>query len=328
MIPTLFGIVLVCFILIQFVPGGPVEEYLSRAQAAAQARGGGIDASKTISPEQIEAMKAYFGFDKPAHVRFFEWIGKVIQLDLGQSTSYGEPVWDVISSRFPVSLFFGLGSLFLSYLISVPLGIFKAVKHGSAFDTWSSIAVFSGYVIPGYALGIVLIVLFSGGSYLDWFPLGGLTSDDYAYMNFGERFLDVAYHLVLPMTCFMIGEFAFLTFLIKNSVMEELGKDYMRAALARGLSFRQALLQHALRNALIPLATRSGEIFTLLFTGSLLIEKVFDIDGMGRLFYSAMMNRDYNVVLGIILLSSFLGLIGRLFSDLLYTWIDPRIHFR
>ncbi len=328
MVPTLFGIVLVCFILIQFVPGGPVEEYLSRAQAAAQARGGGIDASKTISSEQIEAMKAYFGFDKPAHVRFFEWIGKVIHLDLGQSTSYGEPVWDVISSRFPVSLLFGLGSLFLSYLISVPLGILKAVKHGSAFDTWSSIAVFSGYVIPGYALGIVLIVLFSGGSYLDWFPLGGLTSDDYAYMNFGERVLDVAYHLVLPMTCFMIGEFAFLTFLLKNSVMEELGKDYMRAALARGLSFRQALIQHALRNALIPLATRSGEIFTLLFTGSLLIEKVFDIDGMGRLFYSAMMNRDYNVVLGIILLSSFLGLLGRLFSDILYTWIDPRIHFR
>ena len=328
MIPTLFGISLVCFLLIQIVPGGPVEEYLSRAQAAAAAKGGGVDASHAIPPEQIEALKAYFGFDKPIHVRYWIWLTKVAHFDLGTSYSYGEPVWKVISSRFPISLFFGLTSFFLSYLICIPLGVIKAVRNGSRFDTWSSAAIFSGYVIPGYALGILLIVFFAGGSYLNWFPLGGLTSEFFDSMSWNEKIIDLAYHLFLPMTCYMIGEFAFLTLLMKNSVLEELGRDYMRTALSKGLTFRQALWRHALRNALIPLATRSGEIFTLMFAGALLIEKVFDINGMGLLYYNAMVNRDYNVVLGVILLSSIMALIGRLFSDLLYTWVDPRIQFK
>lgn len=328
MIPTLIGITVVCFAIIQFVPGGPVEELLSRAQAMAAAKGGGIDANRAVSPEQIEALKAYFGFDKPAHIRYLEWLGKVIRLDLGTSYTYGEPVWDVIVSRFPISLFFGITSFLLSYLICIPLGLLKAVRHGSKFDSWSSVLIFSGYVMPGYALGIVLIILFAGGSFLDWFPLGGLVSDQFSDLNLWGQGLDLLHHLFLPMLCYMIGEFAFLTLLMKNSVLEELGKDYMRTALAKGMSFRQALVKHALRNALIPLATRASEIFTLMFAGALLIEKVFDIDGMGLLYYNSMVNRDYNVVLGIILLSSIMAMLGRLFSDMLYTWVDPRIQFR
>lgn len=328
MIPTLVGITLVCFAIIQFVPGGPVEELLSRAQAMAAAKGGGIDANRAVTPEQIEALKAYFGFDKPAYIRYIEWLGKVVRLDLGVSYTYGEPVWDVIVSRFPISLFFGLTSFILSYLICIPLGIWKAVRHGSRFDSWSSVLIFSGYVMPGYALGIVLIILFAGGSFLDLFPLGGLMSDNFQDLSLIDQGFDLLQHLFLPMVCYMIGEFAFLTLLMKNSILEELGKDYMRTALAKGMSFPKALVRHALRNALIPLATRASEIFTLMFAGALLIEKVFDIDGMGLLYYNSMVNRDYNVVLGIILLSSIMAMLGRLFSDLLYTWVDPRIQFK
>ncbi len=328
MVPTLIGISLVCFTLIQLVPGGPVEEMVSRMQAVAAAKGGGVDASRALSPEQIENIKAYFGFDQPAWKRYLVWLGNVARLDLGTSYAYGEPVWDVISARFPISLFFGLGSFFLSYLVCIPLGLAKAVRHGSRFDAISSVLVFTGYVIPGYALGILLLIFLSGGSYLDLFPLGGLMSDDFSSFSWPLKLMDLLRHLVLPMFCYMLGEFAFLTLLMKNSVLEELGKDYMRTALAKGLSFRQALWRHALRNALIPLATRMSEIFTLMFAGALLIEKVFDIDGMGLLYYNSMVNRDYNVVLGIIMLSSFMAMLGRLFSDLLYTWVDPRIQFR
>lgn len=327
MIPTLLGITLVCFLLVQLVPGGPVEEMISRAQAAAAAKGG-MDASRALSPDQIEHIRAYFGFDKPLWQRYFIWLGNVLQLDLGKSYTYGEPVWDVIRARFPVSLFFGLGSFLLSYLVCIPLGLAKAVRHGSKFDLWSSILIFSGYVMPGYAMGILLLVLFSGGSFLDIFPLGGLVSDNFEDLGLLAKGLDLAHHLALPMFCYMLGEFALLTLLMKNSVMEEMGKEYMRAALARGLTFKQALWRHALRNALIPIATRMSEIFTLIFAGALLIERVFDIDGMGLLVYNSIVGRDYNVVLGVILLSSILAMFGRLFSDILYTLVDPRIQFR
>lgn len=327
MIPTLIGISLLCFILIQLIPGGPVEELISRAQSVAAMKGG-VDASKALSPEQIAQIQSYFGFDKPAWQRYIEWLWNVLHLNLGESYTYGEPVWDVIKSRFPVSLFFGCTSFFLSYLICIPLGLWKAVNHGSKGDVISSGVIFSGYVMPGYALGILLIIFLAGGSYLDIFPMGGLTSDDFEDLSFFERVLDLASHLALPMFCYVISEFAFLTFLMKNSTLEELGRDYMRTALAKGLSFRAALLRHALRNALIPIATRLSEIFTLMFAGALLIEKVFDIDGMGLLYYNSMVNRDYNVVLGVIFLSSLMALVGRLFSDILYTLVDPRIRFR
>ena len=327
MIPTLVGISLVCFILIQLIPGGPVEELVSRAQSVAAMRGG-TDASKALSPEQIAQIQAYFGFDKPAWQRYLQWLWNVLHLDFGTSYTYGAPVFEVIASRFPVSLFFGLTSFFISYLVCIPLGLWKAVRHGSRLDSLSSGIIFSGYVMPGYALGILLIIFLAGGSYLDLFPMGGLTSDEFEDLSFTGKIFDLLHHLALPMFCYIISEFAFLTFLMKNSVLEELGKDYMRTALAKGLSFKEALFRHALRNALIPVATRLSEIFTLMFAGALLIEKVFDIDGMGLLYYNSMVNRDYNVVLGIIFLSSLMALLGRLFSDILYTFVDPRIRFR
>ncbi|MCL2282242.1 MAG: ABC transporter permease subunit [Fibromonadales bacterium] len=320
MLPTMLGISFVCFLIIQMVPGGPVEEMISKAQSAANMKGG-----HNLSPEQIEQIKAYFGFDKPLMERYFIWLSKVARLDFGVSYAYGQSAWSVISSKFPVSLFFGLTSFFISYLVCIPLGLAKAVKNGSKFDSITSALMFSGYVVPGYALGILLIVLLAGGSFLDLFPLGGLISDDFYELSFFGKLLDLAHHLFLPFLCYILAEFAFLTLLMKNSVLEEIGKDYMRTALAKGLSFKEALFKHALRNALLPLATRMSEIFTLMFAGALLIEKVFDIDGMGLLYYNAMVHRDYNVVLGIIVLSCFMAMLGRLFSDLLYGFIDPRI---
>ena len=325
MVPTLVGISLVCFTLIQFVPGGPVEQVISRMRQVGAEKG---MSSKTISPQEIENIKAYFGFDQPAPVRYVKWVGNVVQGDFGKSYSYHEPVLDVILSKMPISLCFGLTSFFLSYLICIPLGMAKAMKHNSIFDVFSSIAIFSGYVMPGYALGIVLIIFLGGGSYLDLFPISGVMSDDFESLTFGGKVLDVAHHMALPLFCYMIGEFAFLTMLMKNSLLDETGKDYMRTALVKGATFGQAVRRHALRNSLIPIATRASEIFTLMFVGSILIERVFDIDGMGLLIWNSTVNRDYNVVLGIILLSSLMTLIGRLFADILYMVVDPRIRLQ
>lgn len=322
MIPTLFGISAVCFVLIQFVPGGPVEEYLSRVRQVGSAKGGTVT---RISPEEVAHIKAYFGFDKPAPVRYLNWVGNVVRGDLGKSYAYQEPVLKIILSKMPVSLFFGLASFFLSYLVCVPLGAAKALRHGSLFDSLTSMAIFSGYVMPGYALGIILIVFLGGGSYLNLFPISGLVSDEFESLSLGGKVLDFLHHMVLPMFCYMISEFALLTMLMKNSLLDEIGKDYMRTALVKGATLRQAVWRHALRNALVPIATRASEIFTLMFAGSVLIERVFDIDGMGLLFFNSTVNRDYNVVLGIILLSSVMGLAGRLFADFLYVAVDPRI---
>jgi microcin C transport system permease protein len=326
MVPTLFGISLVCFLLTQFIPGGPVEEMIVRIQHASSEKG--RDASKAITPEEVENIRHYYGFDRPIHVRYLHWMGKVLRLDFGRSYTYGEPAWDVIRSKFPISLFFGLTSFILSYLICIPLGLIKALKNRSGFDTTSSIVIFAGYVIPGFALGVLLLTFFAGGKYFDWFPLSGIVSDDWESYSLLGKVGDFLWHMALPIICYMASEFAFLTLLMKNALLEEMSKDYMRTALLQGMTFRQAARKHALRNALIPLATRAGEIFTLMFAGALLIEKVFDIDGMGLLAYNSIENRDYNVVLGIIMISSFLAMLGRLFSDLLYVWVDPRIRLR
>jgi microcin C transport system permease protein len=323
-VPTLLGITLACFVLIQFVPGGPVEELIGKVQALSSERGG---SAKSISPAEVENIKAYFGFDRPAHERYLVWLGNLFQGDFGRSYIYHGPVLEVILSKMPISLFFGLTSFFLAYLVSVPLGVAKAIRHNSAFDTASSVLVFVGYVIPGFALGILLIIFFGGGSFLDWFPISGVVSDNYEYLSPAGKALDFLHHMVLPLICFMIGEFAFLTLLTKNSLLEELNKDYIRTALAKGVPFNTVAWKHGLRNALIPLATGMGGIFTVMFTGALLIERVFDIDGMGLLFYNSIVGRDYNVVLGLIVLISFFTILGRLFSDLLYAVVDPRIRF-
>jgi len=321
-IPTLIGISLVTFILIQFVPGGPVEEYISQVQGLAASQGAN---AQQLSPEEIENIKEYFGFDKPAHERYVEWLGNLVQGDWGRSYVYREPVLDVILSKMPISLFFGVTSFILAYLISIPLGAWKAIHDRSLFDTVSSTVIFAGYVIPGFALGVLLIIFFGGGSYFDLFPVSGIVSDNHEYLTPFNQVLDFLHHMILPLTCYMVSEFAFLTLLTKNSLLEELNKDYVRTALAKGLSRTAAVWKHALRNSLIPLATGMAEIFVVMFAGSLLIERVFDIDGMGLLFYDSIVGRDYNVVLGLIMMVSLFTMLGRLFSDILYVVIDPRI---
>jgi microcin C transport system permease protein len=324
MIPTMLGITVVCFLLCQFIPGGPVEQVISRIRAASSLRGA---SHATISPEEIANIKAYLGFDKPIHVRYFIWLGHLLHFDLGNSYVYHLPVWNVIISKIPISLFFGITSFFLSYLISIPLGAWKAVKHGSIFDIATSALVFGGYVIPGYALGILLIIFLGGGSYLMWFPISGVVSDNFEDLSAMGKLLDFLHHLCLPMICYMIGEFAFLTQLMKNTLLDELNKDYLRTALVKGVSFRRAVWKHSFRNALIPLATSSADVLPLMIAGALLIERVFDIDGMGLLFYNSVVGRDYNVVMGIIVLTSILAMLGRLFADILYVVFDPRIRF-
>jgi microcin C transport system permease protein len=323
MLVTLLGISIVIFTLVHMVPGGPVEIAISKFREAAASGKGRLGVQ--LSSEEIENIKAYYGFDKPLHIRYFHWVWNMLHLDFGKSYSFQKPVWEVISSKFPISLFFGLISLFVTYLISVPLGVMKALKDRSLFDTASSVIVSAGYVMPGYALGVLLILFFAGGTYLKWFPMGGAVSEGWEYYPLGWKILDFLHHMVLPLICYVIGSFAVLTQLMKNSIIEEVSKDYVRTALAKGVPYRTAVIRHALRNSLIPIVTGIGGIFTVMFTGALLIEKVFDIDGMGRLMYDAMISRDYNVVLAEIMIVSVLTLIGRLVSDIAYVFVDPRI---
>lgn len=324
-VPTIVGISIVCFSLTQFVPGGPVEQAIQKARAGLGDKG--ASGQKRISEEELQNIKAYFGFDKPPLERYFTWLSKVARLDFGVSYEYRKPAWDVIASKMPVSLFFGITSFVLSYLICVPLGVAKARRDGTWFDTSTSVAIFIGYVIPGFALGVLLIVLFGGGTFLNWFPISGIVSDDFESMSLWGKTVDFLHHMVLPLICYMVGEFAFLTMLMKNSTIEEMGKDYVRTAMAKGVNHRTAVWRHAVRNALVPLVTGIGGIFTIMFTGFLLIEKVFDIDGMGMLVYTSIVARDYNVVMALIIIPSLLAALGRLFSDVLYAVVDPRIRF-
>lgn len=323
MVPTLLGITVVCFALIQLVPGGPVEEYIAAVQQAASQRG--ADSRRTLTDTEIANIRAYFGFDRPAHERYIRWLGHVLVGDFGESYSYRRPALGVIVERMPISLFFGLTSFLLSYAVCIPLGMRKAMLHGSHFDAASSLVIFAGYVMPGYALGILLILFFAGGSFLNILPAVGIVSDEFEMLSLPGKVMDFLKHMILPMICYMASEFAFLTMLMKNSLLDEMKKDYMRTALLKGLDLPTAVLRHALRNALLPIATRLSEIFTLMFAGALLIERVFDIDGMGLLVWNSIVSRDYNVVLAVIFLTSLLTMLGRLFSDLVYTWIDPRI---
>lgn len=324
MIPTMLGITIICFLLCQVVPGGPVEQYISRIRAASSARGA---STRSIPPEEVENIKAYFGFDKPIPVRYAIWLGRLVRGDLGTSYIYHEPVWNVILSKMPISLFFGLTSFLISYVVSIPLGVWKAVRQHSFFDMATSWVVFAGYIIPSYALGILLIIYFAGGSYLTWFPLSGVVSDNFDQLSAWGKALDFLHHICLPMICYIVGEFAVMTQLIKNTVLDELNKEYVRTALVKGVSFRGAVWKHAFRNALIPLATGSADLFTVMFAGSLFIERVFNIDGMGLLFYNSTIGVDYNVVMGLIVLLSVFTMLGRLFADLLYVIVDPRIRF-
>ena len=330
-IPTFIGITMVVFVIMHFVPGGPVERQIMRYKMAAMTEGGAsstIQQSMSLPDDAVEEIRRYYGFDKPVHVRYLQWLGNVVQLDLGNSYIYQEPVWDVIKSRFPISLFLGLTGFLLNYLICVPLGVLKAVKHGSRFDFMTSALVFLGYSVPGWALGTVLLVLFGGGSFWNVFPLGGFRPDNWEYLNFGQKIAQQAWYMALPVFCYMVGGFATLTILTKNSLLENMSQDYVRTAFAKGLSKRRVIFVHALRNSLIPIATGLGHVFSLILAGSFLIEKVFNIDGMGYLGYTSILQRDYPVALGILVISSLLMLVGNILSDVIYAVVDPRIRFR
>jgi microcin C transport system permease protein len=325
MIPTFIGITLAMFLVMQFVPGGPVERRIMQYRMAATASG---TTAEALPEDAIQQIREYYGFDKPVHVRYLQWLWKVAHLDLGNSYVYQDPVWNVIRSRFPVSIFLGLSGFLLSYLICVPLGVYKAVKHGSRFDFVSSAVVFLGYSVPGWALGTALLVLFGGGSFWDVFPLGGFRPDNWSYLGFGEKIVAQARHMFLPVLCYMLGSFATLTILTKNSLLENLGQDYVRTAFAKGLDEPRVIFVHALRNSLIPLATGLGHVFSLILAGSFLIERVFNIDGMGYLGYTSILQRDYPVALGILGFGSFLMLVGNILSDVIYAVVDPRIRFK
>jgi microcin C transport system permease protein len=327
-IPTFIGITMAVFLVMNFVPGGPVERQIMQYKMSLAQRGGGRSVDVDIPQEALDEMRRYYGFDKPVHIRYAQWLWKVVHLDLGRSYIYQDPVWDVIRSRFPISIFLGLTGFFLSYLVCIPLGVFKAIRHGSRFDLFSSLIVFLGYSIPGWALGTALLVLLGGGSFLNLFPLGGFRPGNWEYLGFFEKVAAQIHYMFLPVLCYTIESFATLTILMKNSLMENLGQDYVRTAYAKGLTERRVIFVHALRNSLIPIVTGLGNVISIILAGSFLIEKVFNIDGMGYLGYTSILQRDYPVALGILVIDSVLLLVGNILSDMIYVVVDPRIRFK
>lgn len=325
MIPTILGVLTITFIIAQFVPGGPVEQVI--AQMRSRSSNGALSGHE-INPEQLAQIKRQFGFDKPPLTRYFLMIRDYSHFKLGRSFSYGNDVWTVIKSKLPVSISLGLWSTLLGYLISIPLGIAKAMREGSRFDTVTTMLVLVGFAIPGFVLGVLLIILFVSGTFLDWFPLRGLVSDNWSELGWWARIGDYFHHLTLPLICLTIGNFATLTLLTKNTFIEEIRKQYVLVARAKGLSQNSVLYKHVLRNALLPLITGlPGAVVAAFFTGALLVETLFSLDGLGLLSYNAIVHRDYPVVLGSIYLFTLLGLLIKLGSDLLYVVVDPRVQF-
>ncbi len=326
-IPTLLGITMLVFMVTRFVPGGPMERAIMEAQQAnigsssQRSSGQGM----ALSEGQLQQLKEYYGFDKPWYESYVLWVGKVMRGDLGNSYRYNEPVWDVIRQRFPISLFYGLVSLVITYLVCIPLGVVKAIGHRSAMDNLTSVLVFAGYAVPGYVLGALLLLFFAVE--VDWFPMGGFTSFNFDELTAGDKVLDVIHHATLPLICYLVGSFAVTTMLMKNNLMDNLAADYVRTAVAKGVPFKKAVSGHALRNSMIPIATTFGQNITLLVGGSFLIETIFDIDGFGLLGLTSIFDRDYPVVMGIVFLASLLLLIGNIISDILVALVDPRVRF-
>lgn len=329
MIPTLIGVTLITFAIINLAPGSPVEQKIQQMKFGGGSHDGGGSGSKSsvVSEEVIAALNKQYGFDKPVYVRYWIWLKNISRLDFGESFTYEEPVLNVIVSKFPVSLQFGVVSLILSYLVCVLLGVAKAVRHGSLFDSITSFILAVFYSIPDYMLAILLIVYFAGGRFFHWFPIGELYSDNYYELSTWGKITDRIYHFILPLICYMIGSFTVLTMLMKNSLLDEIKKDYIRTARAKGVPENKVYLKHALRNALIPIATGIGGFLSVFFTGALLLESIFQLDGIGLLGYKSILQRDYNVIMGIIFIQSILLLIGNLLSDFAYVIVDPRIDF-
>ena len=332
MIPTLLGVLLLTFVVIQFVPGGPVEQMVSQLQGrdtggeGAAASGAGYRGRQGVDAARIEEIKALYGFDKPAHERFLQMLGQFARFDLGKSFFYPKDVWQLVKEKLPVSISLGLWTFFLSYLISVPLGIAKAVRAGTRFDTLTSLLVLVGYAIPGFVLGVAFLVVFGGQ--LQWFPLRGLTSSNWETLSWGAKITDYLWHIAMPVTASVLGAFAVTTMLTKNAFLEEIRKQYVLTARAKGLSDNKVLYKHVFRNALIPIVTGFPAAFIgAFFAGSLLIETLFSLDGLGLLSYESVMRRDYPVVLGTLYLFTLIGLVTKLISDLCYVWVDPRVKY-
>ena len=354
MIPTLLGIMLMTFAVIQFVPGGPVEQVIAKMQGTdtdstgrisgntgneagggTQMQGGAADATafkyrgaQGLDPEFIKSLEKQFGFDKPAPERFLPMMRDYFTFNFGQSYFRDRSVLSLIAEKLPVSISLGLWLTLIQYLVSIPLGIRKAVKDGSTFDVWTSGVIIIGYAIPSFIFAIMLIVLFAGGSYFSWFPLRGLTSDNFEELSLMGKIADYAWHLALPLFAMAIGSFATMTMLTKNSFLDEIRKQYVMTARAKGLTERQVLYGHVFRNAmLLVIAGFPGAFIGAFFASSLLIETIFSLDGLGYLFFKATLDRDYPIVFASLYIFTLMGLVVQLISDLTYTWIDPRIDF-
>ncbi|MQT13959.1 microcin C ABC transporter permease YejB [Segnochrobactrum spirostomi] len=353
MIPTLIGIMAVSFLVVQFAPGGPVERVIAQlngtgVSATARVTGGGGDFAGTpagaqggtsggalkyrgaqgLDPAFVAQLEKQFGFDKPPLERFLLMLKNYGTFHFGESYFRDISVIDLIKEKMPVSISLGLWMTLISYGISIPLGIAKAVRDGSRFDVWTSVAIVIGYAVPGFLFAVLLVVLFAGGSFLDWFPLGGLTSDNWAQLSWPARIVDYLWHLVLPITAMSLSAFATTTLLTKNSFLEEIRKQYVTTARMKGLTEGRILYGHVFRNAmLIVIAGFPAAFVSSFFAGSLLIETIFNLDGLGLLGFESVVNRDYPVVFATLYIFSLVGLILGLISDLTYTWVDPRIDF-
>ncbi|MFX2257821.1 ABC transporter permease subunit [Acinetobacter variabilis] len=330
MIPTLLMVLLINFVVIQLAPGGPVEQAIYQAQHANNLAIGGLQyqGQQGLTPEMLEQIKTQYGFDQPVYLRFWEMLKSYAQFDLGQSFFKGQAVTELIWEKLPVSLSLGFWSTLLIYLVSIPLGIQKAKKPGSLFDQTTSLLLAVGYAIPAFIFAILLIVFFAGGSYLQWFPLQGLSSENFAELSLFGKIQDYFWHMALPLLAMVLGGFARLTYLVKFSFMEELSKQYVLAARAKGLQDRAVFYRHVLRNAVLVLVASLPEaLLGILFVGNLFIEILFNLDGLGMLGFEAILQRDYPVIFGTLFIFTLLGLVLRLISDVLYRVIDPRIHF-
>ena len=307
MVPTMFSLTVITFLLLQFVPGGPVEMEMMKMQTGFTETGS-TKTTQKVSEATIQKLKEQYGFDKPIYTRYWIWVKGLFTGNFGNSTLYSEPVLTVIKERLPVSIYFGLVGFIITYIVCIPLGVMKAMRNGSKFDLLSSFLVFSGYSIPGWALGALLLILFGGGTLWEVFPLGGFVSAGFEQMTFFEKAGDLISHTFLPVTAYLVSGFATLTILTKNSVINVLSQDYVRTAYAKGLKNRRIVVRHILRNALIPLATGFGHFLSVLLTGSILIEKIFNIKGIGLLAFDSVLGRDFPVSMGLLVLSTVLHL--------------------
>ena len=347
MIPTLLGIMLVNFVIVQFAPGGPIdqiiEQMVSGGSGGVSTRATGMSAdigasslndssrnpaSRGLDPEILADLEKQFGFDKPVHERFLNMLYNSMTLDFGESYFQDRPVVDLVIERLPISVSLGLWSMLLIYTISLPLGVRKAVKDGTRFDIWTSALLFIGYAVPGFLFAILLIILFAGGSYFDWFPLRGIVSDGWGDMSLFDQIIDYFWHLALPITALTIGGFATLTMLTKNSFLEEISKQFVLTARSKGMSERRVMYGHVFRNAmLIVIAGFPAALIGILFTGSMLIEVIFSLEGIGLLGFEAVLTRDYPIMFGTLFVFTLIGLVLQLIGDITYTLIDPRIDF-